>query len=188
VLTSAGGGLGDDAACPAPLYDTRGKFSIISGQAGFVCDGALTDSAGGGVVLFRLGSDGFCGGGVFSNAQNYSFPALSGGGGFLFVRVDSRSRYRVGSVVPFGGSPYSAAYNELVLTDSTIGPITVNAPFANVAGERVTIKDFTGTAGANAITFLAGGGNVVESPVVGVAFQSKTWVSDGAGTWVYLQP
>jgi len=177
---NAYGGLGDGIACPAPLVDCRGGTALIGGPAGFVGDNAFTDSVGGGILFLRLMSDSFTGGSY--PGQNYDFPAMAGA---TFVwSVEARDRHRVNTVVTT--SPYNATWNELVRVDSTSGPFTVNAPRANPArGERLVVKDVGGAAGANNITVVGTGGDIVESNVISTNGQAKTWVSDGTGTWIH---
>lgn len=181
--TDALGGIGDGEACPAPVIDCAGHFVLIAGGHGFISDNALTDTAGGGSVVVRLLNDGFTGGSF--PGQSYDFPALVAGGGTLSLAVQSRDRHLVNARVT--ATPYDATFNEAVLVDTSALAITVNAPRANPArGERLVVKDVSGNAAAHNITVIGTGGDTVENGAIATNGQAKTWIADGAGTWVHI--
>jgi hypothetical protein len=181
--TNSLGGIGQGATCPAPLMDCAGGGFLVAGGHGFVSDNAFTDSVGGGTVTLRFLNDGFCGGSF--PGQTYSFPALIAAGGTVNWLCQVRDRHLVNAHVV--ATPYAATYNELVLVDSSALAITVNAPRANPAkGERLVVKDVTGNAAANNITIAGTGGDTVQNGSITTNGQAKTWVADGAGTWIHI--
>ncbi len=181
--TNSLGGIGQGVVCPAPLIDAAGGSILVAGGHGFVSDGAFTTSVPGGVVTLRFLNDGFSGGSF--PGQTYCFPALIAGGGTLTWLCQVRDRHLVNATVT--ATPYAATFNEAVMVDTSAIAITVNAPRANPAkGERLVVKDRTGNAAANNITIAGTGGDTVQNGSIATNGQAKTWISDGAGTWVHI--
>jgi hypothetical protein len=184
AMTGAGtrssvGELGTD--CPAPLIDVKGGQFVLFGGGGTMGNNALTDTVGGGFALISPADDSFQG----NLIDEFDNPAFTAAGGITAIAPTQAARdFFVGFDVTLADSPYQASYNELVLVDSTTGAITVDAPSANPAqGETFTVKDAGGNAAVNNITILPFGADTVENGSITTNGGSKTWMTDGAGTW-----
>lgn len=168
--------------CPAPLVDVSGhQYNIVLG-AGNVMDGAVTDTVGFGFLNVRYLDDSANG---LPGVNNMQFPALVGAGGVLGLSVEHRDRFLIDvDLATPATSPWQAFSNELVRCDTTVGAVTVNAPPAVLRGERFSVKDLIGNAAVNNITIAPQGLDIVEFPTIASNLQCKTWVADGAGTWM----
>lgn len=176
----------------APLIDIRGQFTFLIGGGGHIDNNAVTDTLGGGVFVVGMFGD-VIGGGDTTN--EYFFPALFAAGGLVETDFAVQfNRHLVFSTsVTAADSPHQVNYNEIVLVDSTTGPVTILAPAANPApGERMTVKDIGGNAAVNNITISPMGprgtipADTVESGSINTNFGSKTWVCDTIGNWWLL--
>ena len=177
-----GGGTSGNPASVSPVVDVApGATFLVSGGAGFVKDNVLT---GGGDVTIVARDDSF--NGNSNAAENFVFPAFTG---FLDRPTAHRDRWFIDPVVVDATfSPWDAFLNELVRADTSSGPSPiVNAPQATpgTQGERFSVIDYTGGAsGINPILIQSAFGDTIDSPIITVPGQSKTWVSDGAGRWM----
>lgn len=88
-------------------------------------------------------------------------------------------------VVDHTMSPYNATYG-VILADSSIAAVSINAPSATTARGQFTVKDYGSLSGTNSITIVPNGSDQVEAPVISTNGASKTWVSDGLGNWVLI--
>jgi hypothetical protein len=71
-----------------------------------------------------------------------------------------------------------------MLVDSSTGAITVTAPTANPAqGETFTVKDVGNNASVNNITIAPTGTDTIDNGTITTNGGSKTWMTDGQGTW-----
>ena len=176
-----GGGTSGNPASVSPVVDVAtGAALFVSGGAGFIKDNALT---GGGDVTIVARDDSF--NGQSNSFENFIFPAFTG---FLDRPTAHRDRWfaEVGFVVTAADSPFDAFLNELLKVDPTSGPVVINAPQANAgtSGERFSVIDYTGGSAATPILIASTFGDTIDSPIINVNGQSKTWVSDGAGRWM----
>ena len=188
----------------APLVDIAGAFIEFEMGHGNIADNALMDSVGGGFYFIHITDDSALGGSIGVElaedgvAPTYDYPAINPALTTFNWAPHHRDRLLLrssagllpfffgGTIPPVTSSPYDAAYNELVVVDTTGGAVTVNAPRAFPAkGERVSIKNLTG--GANNVTFTPTGPDAVEAGTATVVpGQTKTWVADGYGTWLHF--
>jgi hypothetical protein len=177
-----GGALSGNPSSVSPLVDVQpGGFFVVQGGAGFVKDNALTGS---GDVSILPRDDAFNGQPFAS--ENFVFPAFTG---FLDISVAHRDRWFIDLLVAdINFSPWGGFLNELVRVDTSSGPAPIiEAPQATpgTRGERFSVIDYTGGAsGINPILIQSAFGDTIDSPIISVAGQSKTWVSDGAGRWM----
>ncbi len=162
------GGVGNDAALPAPVIDVNGGTFVAVGFSGHVDDNAFK---GAGTVQMRLLSPNFNGG--LGSAENYNFPAFTG----AIVTVNGqRDRARVNAIVT--AATYNAQFNELVRVDSSAQAVVVTAPKARApSGDRFMVKAVAGT---NPISVVDANGELIDNGALSAAGQARTWVSDGA--------
>lgn len=91
--------------------------------------------------------------------------------------------------VDYTNNPYNAKNGDVILVDSSIAPIVINAPSASAPGsinDTFTVKNFKGGCSTHGITVVPDGTDVIESPTIDADKVSKTWISDGAGNWVII--
>jgi hypothetical protein len=179
----------------APVIDLKGGSFLGLMLDGAIFDGVVTDSVGGGfldVVLYTDGAfieHGFAGDGNVNfdwTSQPWGTPA-----GNVSVYSAHRDRHLVRFFDPTITAAYTADYNELVRVDSSGGPVPITMPKAIPAcGERVTIKDVVGSAGANDISIVAQVGDTIDygnadpnAANISDNFGSRTYVCDALGNW-----
>ena len=86
------------------------------------------------------------------------------------------------TLVNNAASPYSALTTDnIIITDSTAGPITITLPATPVTGTTYQIKDGTGQAAINNVTIDGNGNNIdaAATLVINVAWGSATVVFNG---------
>jgi len=82
----------------------------------------------------------------------------------------------------------ASGVDEIILVNSTGGPITITIPGIHITGKRYIIKDRNGTANTNNITITSGDGDSFDNGinhVLNVSFQSAMIHSDGSN-WFLL--
>jgi len=189
-----GGGSSGNPPSVSPVIDLAGGFLALTGGAGHIKNNSLTDSLGGGFALLRAKDDNF--NGTSNSAEDFDFPALASGS--FQVQVEARPRRFVedlgGAFVTPADSPWAPFYNELVACDPAgggIAGITCPAPSALARGEQFTVSDAAGTASAlDTILIVPTGGDTLAGPVgsdsIITPFGSRTYVSNGYGTWLLV--
>ena len=77
--------------------------------------------------------------------------------------------------------------DEIILVNSSGGPITITIPGIHITGKRYIIKDRNGTANINNITIISGDGDPFDNGVnrvLNVSFQSAMIHSDGISWYI----
>lgn len=196
VFDSPRGGLGGFPASlfippGPPLIDTGTDIVSIRAAAGIFANDIVTGS--GFLSLSVVGTDAW--GDIFNEFDQPNFTGVLDQYSVGIQVV--RSNIYTPPGTPFGPvdatwGPYDATYNETVLVDTSLGPVTINLPNANTngvqAGERVTVKDVGGVAGNDKIILASGFGNAIEGASITINGGSKTWEMDGVGNWWQTNP
>jgi len=93
------------------------------------------------------------------------------------------------TVVTTVNTNYTAnGIDEIILVNSTGGPITITIPGVHVTGKRYIVKDRNGTAATNNITIVSGDSDTFDGSsniVLNVTKQSAMIHSDGS-VWYLL--
>jgi len=169
---------------PAPLLDVAGNGILWIVEGGWLFNGALTDTVGGGASFARIFDDQFNGGG--GDFTTFDFPDLIAAGGVFDSAAEHRDRYfsPTFDIATSAGPPWQAFMNELVKVDTSTGPVTVIAPPATSPGERLCVVDWGGKADVNNITIVPFGTDMLPSGIINTADGAKRWHSDGNGRWM----
>jgi hypothetical protein len=91
------------------------------------------------------------------------------------------------SVTGLVGTGYTASPGQLVLVSTQSSPATITLPSAtNIVGQRVSVKDASGSASTNNITVSASNSQRIDgssSVSISTSYGSVTVVSDGSNWW-----